>query len=155
MTPARLRRLMNLWPPFLFSGVRVEHIGADWRSARVCLRKRWYNSNYVGVHFGGNLFSMTDPYWMILVKECLGRGYRVWDKAAQIEFVAPGRSDVYAEFRVDDTVLDEIRAATADGGKYLRWFDTDVRTADGEVIARVRKQLYVRRAPDRAATDDD
>ena len=34
---------------------------------------------------------MTDPFWMILVKECLGREYLVWDKAAEIEFVAPGR----------------------------------------------------------------
>lgn len=73
MHPVRLRRMINLWPPFLFTGIRVLDIGADWRSARVRLRKRWYNSNYVGVHFGGSLFAMTDPFWMILVKECLGR----------------------------------------------------------------------------------
>ena len=45
MTPSRLRRLMNLWPPFLFAGIRVLDIGADWRSARVALRLRWFSIN--------------------------------------------------------------------------------------------------------------
>ena len=145
VTPARLRRFMNLWPPFLFSGIRVQHVAPDWRSARVRLKLAWYNRNYVRTHFGGSLFAMTDPFWMILVMECLGRDYVVWDQAGSIEFVAPGREDVYAEFHVDEPVLEELRAATADGQKYLRWFDTEVKTASGELIARVRKQLYVRR----------
>jgi len=143
--PGRLKRLMNLWPPFLFSGIRVLAIGADWRSARIVLRKHWYNGNYVGTHFGGSLFAMTDPYWMILVMECLGRDYIVWDKAAEIEFVAPGRGDVFADFLVEESALEEIRAATANGEKALRWFQVDVKNAAGETIARVRKQLYVRR----------
>jgi acyl-coenzyme A thioesterase PaaI-like protein len=139
-----VRRVMNLWPPFLFAGIRVLDISPDWRSAHVVLRKRWYNRNYVGTHFGGSLFAMTDPFWMVLVLNCLGDGYIVWDKAAEIDFIAPGREDVYAQFRVDDAVLDEIRAATASGDKYLRWFSTEVTTAGGDVIARVRKQLHVR-----------
>lgn len=145
MTPARLRRFMNLWPPFLFSGVRVESIAPDWRRARVRLRLAWYNRNYVKTHFGGSLFAMTDPFWMILVMECLGRDYVVWDKSATIDFIAPGREDVYTEFLVEDAALDELRTATANGEKCLRWFDTEVKTASGELVARVRKQLYVRR----------
>ena len=149
MKAATLRRFFNLWPPFLFAGIRVQEIAPDWRYARVRLKLGRFNRNYVGTHFGGNLFSMTDPFWMILVMRCLGRDYIVWDKAGTIDFVAPGREDVYAEFRVDDAVLDELRAATAGGEKYLRWFDVDVKTAAGEVIARVRKQLYVRRKKDK------
>ncbi len=145
ITPSRLRRLMNLWPPFLFTGIRVTAIGEDWRSARTVLRRRWYNRNYVGVHFGGSLFAMTDPFWMILIGENLGRDYRVWDQAATIEFVAPGRSDVSCEFLVTDAILDELRTAAADGSKVLRWFDCDVKAADGSLVARVRKQVYVRR----------
>jgi hypothetical protein len=93
---------------------------------------------------------MTDPWWMILVMESLGRDYIVWDQAAEIEFVAPGREDVFAEFHLDDTVLDELRAATADGGKHLRWFETEVKTASGTLVARIRKRLYVRRKRDRS-----
>ena len=149
MKSRNLRRYVNLWPPMLFSGIRVEHLGDDWRSARVRLKLRWYNRNYVGTQFGGSLFSMVDPWWMILVMECLGRDYVVWDQAGEISFVAPGREDVFAEFKVEEAVLDELRAATANGEKALRWFETEVRTAGGEVIARVRKQIYVRRKRDR------
>ena len=145
MKAGRLRWIMNLWPPFLASGIRVLEISEDWREARVVLRNRWYNRNYVGVHFGGNLFSMTDPFWMLLIRECLGTDYVVWDSAAEIRFIAPGRREVFAHFKVTDEVLDEIRAATADGDKHLRWFDIPVDTADGQAIAHVRKQLYVRR----------
>jgi acyl-coenzyme A thioesterase PaaI-like protein len=140
-----VRRVMNLWPPFLFSGIRVLDISPDWRSARVVLRKRWYNRNYVGTHFGGSLFAMTDPFWMVLVLNCLGEDYIVWDKAAEIQFIAPGKEDVFAQFHVDTAVLDEIRAATASGEKHLHWFSTDVRTGSGELIASVRKQLHVRK----------
>lgn len=140
-----LRRALNLWPPFLFNGMRVLEWSDDWRRAKVRLKLAWYNRNFVGTHFGGNLFSMTDPFWMLMTMQALGRDYIVWDKAGEIEFVAPGRETAYAEFHLHDGVLEEIRAATADGGKYLRWFETEVTTAGGEVIARLRKQIYVRR----------
>ncbi len=87
---------------------------------------------------------MTDPFWMIMVMECLGRDYIVWDKAAKIEFISPGRGDVYASFQVRDQDLDELRAAAAGGDKVLRWFTVEVRTADDFLVARVQKQLYVR-----------
>ncbi len=145
MKPSRLRRLMNWWPPFLFAGIRVQEVAADWRYARVRLRLAWYNRNYVGTQFGGSLFAMADPFFMILLLECLGRDYIVWDQAGAIDFVAPGREDVYAEFRIEESALAELRAEAAGGEKVLRWFETEIKTAGGEVVARVRKQIYVRK----------
>lgn len=145
LTPRSLRRVLNLWPPFLFAGVRVRDIAADWHSAEIELRMHWWNRNYVGSHFGGTLFSMTDPFWMLLALHALGRDYIVWDKAGAIEFVRPGRGTLRTRIIVDDAALDEIRAATASGAKYLRWFETEIVDGEGAVVARVRKQLYVRR----------
>ena len=147
MRASTFRRLVNLWPPFLFNSIRILSLSPDWTQARVVLRLRPWNRNYVGTQFGGNLFAMTDPFWMLLAMHRLGPGYMVWDKAAAIEFVAPGREDVYAHFHLDEAVVDEMRAEAASGGKVLRWFETEVSTASGEVIARVRKQLYVRLKP--------
>jgi acyl-coenzyme A thioesterase PaaI-like protein len=149
MKASTLRLGMNLWPPFLFTGIHVAEIAADYRSARTELRMRPWNRNYVGTHFGGSLFAMTDPFWMLLLMQQLGREYYVWDKAATIEFVKPGRGTVSAAFAIDEAVLEEIRAATADGAKYLRWFENEVTDSGGDVVARVRKQVYVRRKPDR------
>ncbi len=147
MHPTLLRAGFNCWPPFLFAGVHLTHLSADWPHARVELRARPWNRNYVGTHFGGSLFAMTDPFWMILILRALGRNYFVWDKAAEIEFVKPGRGTVHATFDLDDATLATIRAATADGRKHLHWMPVEVKDASGEVVARVRKQVYIRRKP--------
>jgi acyl-coenzyme A thioesterase PaaI-like protein len=145
MKASVFRHILNLWPPFLFPGIRVTDIAPDYSRARVELRMRPWNRNYVGTHFGGSLFAMTDPFWMLLVMQSLGRGYIVWDKAGEIEFVKPGRGTVHACFELDAATLGELREAAAGGDKVLRWFETDVIDRDGDVVARVRKQLYVRR----------
>ena len=144
-----LRHGLNLWPPFLFSGIHVAELAEDWSRARVELRMRPWNRNYVGTHFGGSLFAMTDPFWMLLMLHAIGRDHIVWDRAAEIVFEKPGRGMVSATFVLDRATVEEIRAGAADGEKHLRWFPVDIVDADGEVVARVRKQLYVRRKRDR------
>ena len=147
MRASTFRRLMNLWPPFLVNSIRLVELSDDYARARVALRLRPWNRNYVKCQFGGNLFAMVDPFWMLLAMHRLGPDYYVWDKAGSIDFVAPGREDVYASFHLDDATLGELRQAAAGGGKVLRWFENDITTASGEVVARVRKQLYVRLKP--------
>ena len=91
---------------------------------------------------------MTDPFWMIMVMERLGRDYIVWDRAAEIRFLAPGRGDVLAEFEVSDDLLDALRATVDQDGKALHWCETPIRDArTGEQVALVRKQLYIKRKP--------
>jgi hypothetical protein len=144
---SRLRRLINFWPPFLINSIRVLELAEDWSCAYVRLRLRFWNRNYVGTQFGGNLFAMADPWWMLMAMHRLGREYLVWDQSGEIDFVAPGKGDVFGRFALDESVVNELRAAAADGSKVLRWFQADLKLADGTVVARVRKQLYVRLKP--------
>jgi acyl-coenzyme A thioesterase PaaI-like protein len=147
MKASTFRRLLNLWPPFLFNAIRLQSLSDDYSEARVVLRLRPWNRNYVRSQFGGNLFAMADPFWMLLAMHQLGNDYYVWDKAGTIDFVAPGREDVFAHFRLEPSVVDELRSEAAGGQKVLRWFETKVETASGELIAVVRKQIYVRLKP--------
>ena len=147
MTASRLRRWINWWPPFLFSGIRLIRLSDDFRSAEVELRQHWYNRNYVGSHFGGSLFAMVDPFWMIMVLNNLGSDYLVWDQAGQIDFLRPGKGTVRARFDLDVAILDQMRVSAASGDKVLHWFETDVLGPDGERVAQVRKQVYVRLKP--------
>ncbi|MDN4143710.1 DUF4442 domain-containing protein [Pseudomonas solani] len=142
-----LRWALNIYPPYLGAGVRVRQISADFRLVRVKLALGWYNRNYVGTQFGGSLYSMTDPFFMLMLMNLLGRDYIVWDKAASIDFVSPGKGPVYAEFRVDDGLLERIRQHTADGDKYLPELHVDVHDGEGTLVARVHKTLYVRLKP--------
>lgn len=147
MKASLFRHGINLWPPFLFAGIHVTGISPDYRDIDVELRMRPWNRNYVGTHFGGSLFAMADPFWMLGLMHNLGRDYYVWDRAGEIEFLKPGRGTVRAAFRIDDAMLAEIRASAADGSKQLRWYSNDVLDASGEVVARVRKQVYIRLKP--------
>ena len=153
MKASLFRRGINLWPPFLFAGIHVTAISADYRYVRVELRQRPWNVNYVRTHFGGSLFAMTDPFWMLCLLQNMGSRYFVWDKAGSIEFLKPGRGVVWTEFRLDDATLEEVKAATSNGDKYLHWFENEVLDASGEVVARVRKQVYVRLKPDARKPD--
>jgi acyl-coenzyme A thioesterase PaaI-like protein len=102
-------------------------------------------TNYVGTLFGGSLFAMTDPFYMVMIMKNLGKEYIVWDKRSEIEYVSPGKSTVTAEFHLWDEELDEIKREVAATGKYLKWFEVDIKSADGTVVAIVKKQIYIRK----------
>ena len=140
----RLReQLINFYPPLLGAGIRSRTI--DERTISVEMKLTRLNRNIVGVHFGGSLYAMCDPWFMLILMRLLGRDYIVWDKAASIKFVKPGRSDVTATFHIPQERLDEIIQATESGEKIEPTFTVDVLDNQGQVIAQVEKILYVRR----------
>lgn len=143
--PWLLKLGMNLWPPYLGAGIVVRRIAPDYREVVVEMPLRWRNRNYYGTHFGGSLYAMTDPFFTLMVLHNLPRGYLVWDKAASIDFVAPGRGRVRASFEVSEEDLSQILRMTAAGDKHLHLFKTDVVDDAGLVIARVEKIVYVRK----------
>jgi acyl-coenzyme A thioesterase PaaI-like protein len=144
--PRMLRWGINLWPPFLGAGIRVRHIAPDYSEVVVALRMGLFNRNYVGTHFGGSLFSMTDPFYMLMMMHRLGKGYVVWDKAARIDFLHPAKGTVTARFMLDDAAVAAAREATAAGAKHLPTYAVEVVDADGTVCARVEKTLYIRKS---------
>jgi len=147
MSPRLLRWGMNLWPPFVGAGIRVRRIAGDWSEARVELRAGRLRRNFVGTHYGGSLFSMTDPFYALMLIHRLGDRYLVWDQAASIDFVAPGRGAVSAVFSLAEAQVQAIRDQAAGGQKVLPEFDVEVKDEAGELVARVKKTLYVRLKP--------
>ena len=145
MTPRVARLVMNLWPPFAGAGIRIQRIAPDWHEVDVGLRLGWLNRNARGVHFGGSLYAMTDPFYMLMLMQLLGPEYNVWDKAASIEFIRPGTGRLQARFRLSPVQVEAIRQATAHGERHLPEFTVDIVNEAGETVSRVRKTLYVRR----------
>ncbi|HSN21742.1 MAG TPA: DUF4442 domain-containing protein [Usitatibacter sp.] len=140
-----MRRLFNWWPPFRGAGIYVREIAPDFRSATVELRMRLLNRNYVGTHFGGSLFAMTDPFFMILMMKNLGPEYVVWDKQGTVRFLKPARGTVIARFQLPAERIEEARAATSSGAKFEPTFRVDIVDAAGETVAAVEKILHIRR----------
>lgn len=145
-SPSFFRLVMNLWPPYWGTGISVAEVAPDWRRLEVRMKARPYNLNAFGTHFGGSLYAMCDPHYALLLIPLLGRGYTVWDKAAAIDFVKPGRGMVRAVFEWSEEQLLEIRERTAGGEKFEPKRTVDILDEEGEVVARVEKTLYVRLA---------
>lgn len=138
-------KLIGIWPPFLGAGIKLTHITPDLREIRVEMKLRWFNSNYVGTHFGGSLYAMTDPFYMIMLIENLGRDYIVWDKSAQIQYKRPGRGKVSADFKLTQEQINQIRADADSAPKVEPVFEIPVLDEAGEVVALVQRTIYVRR----------
>ncbi len=138
-------KLVNFWPPLLGAGIRVKRMQADMRAIDVEMKLRWWNRNYVGTHFGGALYAMTDPFYMLMLIHNLGPSYVVWDKAATIRFRKPGRGRVRAEFRLTEGQVQEIRDKLNTQERLEPVFIVEVKDDNGVVIAEVEKLLYVRK----------
>ena len=98
MKAALFKTMINLYPPYLGAGIHIARISNDYRDLLVTMKLRFYNRNYVGTHFGGSLYAMIDPFYMLMLMQMLGPEYIVWDKSATIEFKKPGRGTVSAHF---------------------------------------------------------
>lgn len=145
MKASTLKRLLNYWPPMaLGPGIRVDEIQPDFRYAKVSLPLRFYNRNYVATHFGGSLYSMCDPMYMLLLLNVLGSEFIVWDKAATIEYIKPGKGDVSAEFFLDNELIESLKEMKADE-KRLVDLPVEVKNDNDEVVARIVKTEYIRR----------
>jgi hypothetical protein len=140
-----MRRLLNLWPPLLGAGIRVKRLQPDWKEIDVEMNLHFWNANFVGTHYGGSLYSMTDPFYMLMLIENLGRDYIVWDKSANIRFRKPGKGRVVARFRLSDEQIEGIRRDLQTQPKIEPTFLVEVTDESGEVIAEVQKVLHVRK----------
>lgn len=144
-TPKFLKRLLNIYGPYFGAGVKVEHISSDWKQIRVSMKLRWYNRNIFGIHFGGSLYSMADPHFVIMLMNLLGSNYLVLDKSATINFLRPAKGKVFATFEITDDELEMIRLQTDKKRKSLPEFTTTIVDENQRTIARIYKVLYVRK----------
>ncbi len=145
MNPNFFKLLLNVYPPYWGTGIVVKKISPDYKEIIVQMKMRWYNRNYVNTHFGGSLYAMTDPFFMLMLLQILGKEYIVWDKAAHIEFIKPGRGTLTAKFIITEEEIGNILKNTADGQKYLPEFSVDIKDEADETVASVTKILYVRK----------
>jgi len=137
--------MLNIYPPYLGTGIIVKRISPDYKEIIVQMKAKWYNRNYVKTHFGGSLYSMTDPFFMLMIIQNLGNDYVVWDQSANIDFVKPGIGTVTARFLITDDHIKTILKNTEDGQKYLQKFVVQIKDEKDELVALVTKVLYIRK----------
>ena len=145
LTPGKLKFLLNLYPPYLGAGVKIESISPDWSELKVSMKLRWYNRNAVGTHSGGSLYSMVDPHLMLLLMQRLGRDYVVWDKSASIDFKSPGKGKVTSTITITEDDVSRIKEKATEESACYPEFDVEIRAEDGELVSKIHKILYVKK----------
>jgi acyl-coenzyme A thioesterase PaaI-like protein len=136
-------RVINFYPPFLGAGIHARNV--DKNTILVEMKLTPLNRNVFGTHFGGSLYAMCDPWFVLIMMRVLGPEYVVWDKTASIQFIKPGRGTVTATFHIPQERIDGIRLEANDGQKIEPTFVVDVLDDKGEAVAHVEKLLYVRK----------
>jgi acyl-coenzyme A thioesterase PaaI-like protein len=136
-------RLINFYPPLFGAGIRSHNI--DEFTIGVEMKLTFLNRNIVGSHFGGSLYAMCDPWFMLILMRILGPEYVVWDKAASIQFLQPGRGKVNATFHIPQVRINEIRLEIDHGQTIEPTFIVDVLDAQNQPIAHIEKLLYIRK----------
>jgi len=127
------------------AGIRVHFDPHDPLTVRVCLSLRWFNRNAYGTHFGGSLYAMCDPFFALILLRALGKDFIVWDKAASIQFLRPGKGRVTATFVVAAARVEEVRREVEAQGTSQPTFQVDVVDEAGQAVAHVDKLLYVKK----------
>src|SRR4030066_1660462 len=145
MNPKYFKLLINLYPPYWGTGITIRNVSPDYREIIVRMKMRWYNRNYVKTHFGGSLYAMADPFFMLMLIHILGKEFIVWDKAAQIDFIKPSQGTVTARFLINEEQIENIMNNTSGGQKYFPEFSVNIENEAGETVARVVKTLYIRK----------
>ena len=142
--PSVIRFMMNLWPVFRGAGIRIDYIKDDYREMQVSLKLSFFNSNIYGVHFGGSLYAMVDPFVVLLMAPRLGSKYYCWDYTGNIRYVRPGLGKVQARVEVSDEIIEKVIAEAASGDKVLHTQEIKLFDEHKNLVAIVSKTVYVR-----------
>ena len=143
--PVISKYLLNHFAPFQGAGISIDKLDLKNAYIRVKMPLTRKNKNIVGVHFGGSLYAMVDPFYMTILMYHLGDKYIVWDKSGSIDFLTPGRDTVYADIRIDHSEIEHIKALAANHAPVYRNYSVNILDESGLRIAEVHKTVYIRR----------
>ena len=100
--PSVAKFILNFYSPFRGAGIKIEKMHLDEGFIRVKMPLTRKNRNIVGVHFGGSLYAMVDPFYMLILMHQLGDKYIVWARRQASNFFHLG---VVQSMRMSESAL--------------------------------------------------
>jgi acyl-coenzyme A thioesterase PaaI-like protein len=139
----KFRTLMNWYPMYFGTGGKILFWAGDSSELHLRLKLNVWTYNYVGTIFGGSLFAAADPFYMLMLFKALGPKYVVWDKSANIRFKKPGKTILYAKYKITEEDFSTIKSTVTEKGEtthnfVIRWIDKDQ-----VVHAEIERQCYI------------
>src|ERR1700753_363920 len=135
-----LKWALRFYPPLLFQRIWVIGFNKGFRGVRVKVNKSLINNNYNNSIFGGTIFASADPFYPLLFHQILThKGYkiRVWLKSASIDYIKPGRTDLFFNIDISETDIQKIEHILNTTGKLVKAYPIEMYNKAGELCVTV------------------
>lgn len=142
-----LKWALRFYPPLLFQRIWVIRFDKGFRGVRVKINKSLINNNYNNSIFGGTIFAAADPFYPLLFHQVLthkGYNIRVWLKSAGINYLKPGRTDLFFDIRLAENDIEEIEYILNTNGKHVKAYPIEMYNKEGELCVSVSSEIYIR-----------
>jgi hypothetical protein len=97
----------------------------------------------MGTIYGGSLYGSTDPMYMLMLMQILGKDFVVWDKGCNFRFKRPADRTIFADFRITPEMLSTLRSEVEQNHETTFTWPISYQDKDGAVYAEFDKMLYV------------
>ena len=130
LKPSELKRMLNLWLPFIFNRIKITKVSNDFRNIEVLLKLSFWNRNPGKAIWGGAIFSAADSFFPIMLKQnALLNGYKTdfLTKSTNVSYIKPSKTDLVFDFTLSDQEVDTmIDILKTDGKTIYKTEDCDV-----------------------------
>lgn len=139
---------MRLYPPLLLQRIWVQKIHKDFKGADIKINRSLFTLNFGKAIFGGTIYSGTDPFYAMLFGQILrNKNYQItiWLKSASIQFLKPGRSDLYYSIVITDEMIEELETELNSKGVFVKSYSIEVYSKNKELSAIAKNEIYIRK----------
>ncbi len=139
---------MRLYPPLLLQRIWVQTIYDNFLGADIKINRSLMTLNFGKAIFGGTIYSGTDPFYAMLFGQILrNKGYHVtvWLKSASIQFIKPGRSDLFYSIKITDEMIAEAEAELNAKGTFIRSYPIEIYSENGVLHALAKNEIYIKK----------
>jgi hypothetical protein len=122
---------MSLYPPLLLQRIWIRSIDAGFRGADVKI-----------------IYAATDPFYAMLFGQLLKhKGYHisVWLKSASIQFLRPGRTNLYYRITITDEMINEVEKELNNKGVFVKSYTIEIYSKTGDLYAIAKNEIYIRK----------
>lgn len=138
-----LRWGLNFFPAYLATGASVQFLSEDFQEVHVRVPHNWRTRDYLGKIFGGSLYGAVDPVYSMMLMRNLGEDYTIEEDEANIRYLKPARTDLYAKFLIGDDEIERIRNELTHHDSVTRVYSVDLFDEDGTEYVRVDKTFTI------------
>jgi len=147
LRPNELKRMLNLWIPFVFNRVKIEEISEDFTEARIRLKHTIWNRNPNKALWGGAIFSAADSFYPVLLKQtALRKGIETdfFTKSTTVKYICEAKTDLTFNFKLTNNEIQNFFEILKKDCKYQEWHTVDGIDNHGKKCIEVHIQPYLR-----------